>query len=150
MRRCGRGDGGDRWRGAGQGISNDVLAAREVEKIYLVFRKERKVALLAGGERGVGFGDGSEERFVVGEEGERAAVEVEPEVADGGVGGEELFVEGGVAGFRGGKFAGEESEGLPGPVEALLEYGADVGVGGVRGKGDGGGGVWVVKWNGGG
>ena len=86
------------------------------------------MALLAGGERGVGFGDGSEERFVVGEEGERAAVEVEPEVADGGVGGEELFVEGGVAGFRGGKFAGDESEGLPGPVEALLEYGANVGV----------------------
>jgi hypothetical protein len=126
------------------------LAAREVEKGCLVFGKEGEVALLAGRERCVGFGDGGEEWFVVGEECEWSAVEVKAEVADGGVGGEELFVEGGVAGFRGGKFAGEESEGLPGPVEALLEYGADVGVGGVRGKGDGGGGVWVVKWNGGG
>ena len=73
-----------------------------------MFGEERKLALLAGGEGCAGFGEGGEEGLVVGEQGEGATVEVEAEVADGGVGGEELLVKGGVACFGGGEFAGEK------------------------------------------
>ena len=52
------------------------------------------MALLAGGLRRRNADHGSNKRFVVCEESELPALQEEPEVADGGVGGQQLSVKG--------------------------------------------------------
>jgi hypothetical protein len=71
---------------------------------------------------------------VVSVEAEAAAFQQEPEVADGAEGGEVFPVEGGVPQPSPPQLSGEEGEGAPRPAQALLEDGAVVCVGGVRGQ----------------
>jgi hypothetical protein len=52
-------------------ISDNVLRAREVGKGCCELGKEGKVTFLAGGKGGTGLGNGSDERFAVGEESKR-------------------------------------------------------------------------------
>jgi len=104
-----------------------------------IFGNEGKLALLTsrfGVARTVKGGD---EGFVIGVKLKRTAFEVRSEMEEGLVGSEELLVKSGVFLLGGGEFGREEGEGLPVVVVPLLENCADVSVGGVGSKGDGGG-----------
>ena len=111
-------DLGNGW--AGKGVSYHIFVARKVEKGCVEFGKERKVALLARGERSGLFGDGGHKWFVVSEKGERTTFKEKTEMFDRKESCEEFSVKSGIAGFSGGKFFGEEGKGLPGPIGPLL------------------------------
>jgi len=105
------------------------------------------VSLLAGRKRGGGFGNGRYEGFVVSEKGERTTFEEKSKMFDGKESGQKFSVKSGIAGFCGRKFVGEKGQRLPGTMKTLLQDSANVGVGGVCGKGEGGRGMWVVERN---
>jgi hypothetical protein len=71
------------------------------------------------------------QRLVVGENVEDSALQEEPEVPEGLEDGEQLPVEGGVAGLRGRQLPGEERQRAPTASTPLLESSSNVGGGGV-------------------
>ena len=62
----------------------------------------------------------------------------EPDVTNSRVGSQEFSVKGREVGLGSGEFPGVESQRVPGATEVLLEHGAQVGVGGINSKRDGG------------
>ena len=66
------------------------------------------------------------ERFLVYEQVEISTFQEELEVPQGSVGSQELSVEGGVTGFGGGQFLGEEGKQSPGTLNKLLENSSNV------------------------
>jgi hypothetical protein len=109
--------------------------------------KEGKVALLAGGERCTGFGNGCNEGLVVSEKGENSAFQEKTEVTDCEVGCQQLPVKGRVTGFSGRKFVGEKSEGLPRTTCPLLQHSAHMGIRCVRGEGKDRRRIGMMEWN---
>ena len=75
--------------------------------------------------------------LVVGEKGEMTTFQEETEMADRGIGCQELSVESGVFGFCGGKLVGEKDKGGPGATKMLLKNSTHMRVGQVNSQGDG-------------
>jgi hypothetical protein len=93
---------------------------------------------------------GCHKRLVVGEDVEGSALQEKPEVTEGHEDSEQLPVEGGVAGLRGGELPGEERQRAPSPSTPLLECGSDVSRGGVDCQRNLGGGGRMNQRRGGG
>jgi hypothetical protein len=89
------------------------LGTGKVSKGSGELRKEEKVMLLRVGEGGARFGDGCHQRFVICEKRELAAFKEKTEMANRKVGSEEFPIKGGIAGFSGRKFVGENFQGTP-------------------------------------
>jgi hypothetical protein len=119
----------------------------KVDKIGGKLGKEGKVTLLAGGKRGTGFGNGSNEGFVISEKGEKSTFQEKTEVTDCEVGCQQFPVKGRVTGFSGRKLVGEKSERLPRTTCPLLQHSAHMGIRGVCGKGKDGRRIGMMEWN---
>ena len=84
------------------------------------------MALNTGGPRRQGAAHGVHHRLVVSEDVEYPSLEEETEVADGGVGTQQLSVKSRVLHLRRRQLPGEEGEGAPAAVLELLQDAADV------------------------
>ena len=89
-------------------------------------RKKGQLALLAGRLGNGGAGQGGNKRLVISEQSERTALEEITVVEERGIDGLELTIKSGVALLRRCEFGREKGEGLPGPLDLLLENRTDV------------------------
>ena len=127
-RKNGSGGGGERqrrWRSR-QGISDDIGHPSSVADGEVELRKKGQLALLAGRLGNGGAGQGGNKRLVISEQSERTALEEVTVVEERGIDGLELTIKSGVALLRRCEFGREKGEGLPGPLDLLLENRTDV------------------------
>ena len=84
---------------------------------------------------------GGNKRLVISEQSERMALKKVMVVVERRIDSLELMIKSGVALLRRGEFGRETGERLPGPLDLLLEDSTKVGIRGIGGEGDRGGGV---------
>jgi hypothetical protein len=78
-------DGGTRGQGrgrTGKSVRHDIFWTRQVGKSCGEFGKEGKMPLLARGKGSASLGNGCDERFVIGKQGEKTTFKEKTEVAD--------------------------------------------------------------------
>jgi hypothetical protein len=129
-------DGGTRGQGrgrTGKSVRHDIFWTRQVGKSCGEFGKEGKMPLLARGKGSASLGNGCDERFVIGKQGEKTTFKEKTEVADSQVGGQQFTVKSGVSGLSRRKFVGEKGKGLPGTTGFLLQHCSDMGIGSIGG-----------------
>ena len=118
------GDGwGQWWRRARKGVGDDIghsssMAYGEMKLL---------TARLGNG----GVGEGGNQRLVISEKSERAALKKVTVVEERGVNSLEFTVKGGVVLLMRSEFGREKGQRLPGPLDPLLEDSANVGIRGV-------------------
>jgi hypothetical protein len=126
---------------AREGIGDNVIFARYVADISCKLGNVGKLALLTCRPGRGNAMHGGGEGLMIGVKLKRSSFQEETEVANGEVGGEEFTIKCGVLLLGRSEFGGEKGKGFPTRRSRLLEYSACLGVRGICGNGDGGGGI---------